>query len=81
LGIAILNHPSSFRYPTHWHIRSYGLFAANPWGLGDFTGKKQDGSHTMKKGESLTLRYRVIFHAGDEKQAGIADAFAEYSKQ
>jgi hypothetical protein len=81
LGIAILNHPSSFRYPTHWHVRTYGLFAANPWGLGDFTGKKQDGSHTMKKGESLTLRYRVIFHAGDEKQAGIADAFAEYSKQ
>jgi hypothetical protein len=81
LGIAILNHPSSFRYPTHWHVRTYGLFAANPWGLGDFTGGKHDGSHTMKKGESLALRYRVIFHSGDEQQGKIADAFAEYSKQ
>lgn len=81
LGIAILNHPSSFRYPTHWHVRTYGLFAANPWGLGDFTGNKQDGSHKMKKGESLSLRYRVIFHSGDEQQGKIADAFAEYSKQ
>ena len=36
LGIAILNHPSSFRFPTHWHVRTYGLFAANPFGLRDF---------------------------------------------
>lgn len=81
LGIAILNHPSSFRYPSHWHVRTYGLFAANPWGLGDFTGGKQDGSHKMKKGETLSLKYRVIFHSGDEKSAKIAEAFAEYSKQ
>jgi hypothetical protein len=81
LGIAILNHPSSFRYPSHWHVRTYGLFAANPWGLGDFTGGKQDGSHKMKKGETLSLRYRVIFHSGDEKQGKIAEAFAEYAKQ
>ena len=79
LGIAILNHPSSFRYPSHWHVRTYGLFAANPWGLGDFTGGKQNGEHVLKKGESLTLRYRVIFHAGDEKQGKIGEAFDEYA--
>jgi hypothetical protein len=80
-GIAILNHPSSYGFPSHWHVRTYGLFAANPWGLGDFTGGKQDGSHKMKKGETLSLKYRVIFHSGDEKAGKIADAFAEYSKQ
>ena len=36
MGIAILNHPASFRYPTYWHVRDYGLFAANPFGLHDF---------------------------------------------
>jgi len=81
LGIAILNHPNSFRYPSHWHVRTYGLFAANPWGLGDFSGGKQDGAHTLKKGESLTLRYRVIFHAGDEQAGKIAERFAEYAKK
>lgn len=81
LGIAILNHPSSFRYPTHWHVRTYGLFAANPWGLGDFTAGKERSDHTMKKGESFTLRYRVIFHKGDEKEGKIADAFAAYTKE
>jgi hypothetical protein len=81
LGIAILNHPSSFRYPTGWHVRTYGLFAANPFAAGDFSGQKLETSHTMKKGETLTLRYRVIFHQGDEKQGHIAEAFAKYAKE
>jgi hypothetical protein len=81
LGIAILNHPSSFRYPTHWHVRTYGLFAANPWGLHDFTGGKENSEYTMKKGDSFSLRYRVIFHKGNEKDGKIADAFASYTKE
>ena len=80
VGIAILNHPSSFRFPTYWHVRPYGLFAANPFGLSDFKGSKDvNGSHEMKKGETFTLRYRVIFHKGDEKEGKIADAFKKYS--
>src|SRR5262249_53973792 len=27
VGIAIITHPTSFRYPTDWHVRDYGLFA------------------------------------------------------
>lgn len=81
LGIAILNHPSSFRYPTGWHVRTYGLFAANPFGAGDFRGEKVETSHTMKQGENLTLRYRVIFHKGDEKAGKVAEAFAKYGKE
>ena len=79
--IAILNHPSSFRYPTHWHVRTYGLFAANPWGLHDFTAGKERSDYTMKKGDSFKLRYRVIFHKGTDKDGKIADAFASYVKE
>jgi len=83
VGVAILNHPSSFRYPTHWHVRTYGLFAANPFGLHDFYGKKADidGSHTMEPDESFTLRYRVLVHNGDEKAAKIAEHFEHYAKE
>lgn len=82
VGIAILNHPESFRFPTHWHVRTYGLFAANPFGLHDFPGgKNADGSHTLKPGESFTLRYRVLLHQGDDKQADIAKAFERYAKE
>lgn len=82
VGVAILNHPSSFRYPTHWHVRIYGLFAANPFGLHDFHGSKdaEEGAYTLPKGETMTLRYRFVFHRGDEKVGGIADAFKAYAE-
>ncbi|MBI3837598.1 MAG: PmoA family protein [Planctomycetia bacterium] len=79
VGIAILNHPSSFRFPTYWHVRGYGLFAANPFGLHDFTGTMK-GEYTLPAGETLKFRYRVLLHKGDEKAGRIADAFAEFSK-
>ena len=83
VGVAILNHPTSFRYPTHWHVRTYGLFAANPFGLHDFYGKdsEMNGSHTLEPGDSFTLKYRVVIHEGDEKQAKIAEQFEHYAKE
>lgn len=87
LGIAIFNHPSSFRYPTYWHVRTYGLYAVNPFGTGDFKKKSkndpndQSGRYELPAGKSITLRYRVLFHKGDEKQAKIAEAFAAYAKE
>lgn len=74
LGVAILNHPSSFRHPTTWHARTYGLFTANPF-------MADDGGVEMKSGDRVTLRHRIIFHAGDEKEAGIADAYAKYAAE
>ena len=82
VGIAFMNHPSSFRYPTRWHVREYGLFAANPFGLKDFTGKSDaDGSYTLANLDSITLRYRLLFHTGDATSAKIAEAFQRYAKE
>jgi hypothetical protein len=82
MGIAILNHPSSFRFPTFWHVRTYGLFAANPFGRKEFPGGgKRDGTYTLPEGQSITLRYRVWLHQGDEKQGRVAEAYSSYSKQ
>ncbi|HWA99532.1 MAG TPA: PmoA family protein [Pirellulales bacterium] len=80
VGIAILDHPTSFRHPTPWHVRTYGLFAANAFGLHDFDPAAEDGSYTLPKGEKLPFRYRVVLHKGDEKQADIAGAYAKYAK-
>ena len=80
IGVAILNHPSSFRFPTYWHVRTYGLFAANPFGLHNFLDSREvDGSHEMAPGTGITLRYRVVIHNGDHESAGIAQAFADYA--
>lgn len=79
VGITIMNHPSSFRYPTYWHVRTYGLFTANPFGLHHFKGDNSvDGSHQMKKGETMTLHYRVLVHPGDTQQAEVAGQFKKY---
>jgi hypothetical protein len=82
LGIAIFNHPSSFRHPTYWHVRTYGLFAANPFGVKDFTGKKdENGSHTVEVGQTLRLRHRVVLHKGDEKEGKIASAYERFAEE
>jgi hypothetical protein len=82
VGIAILTHPSSFRYPNRWHVRTYGLFAVNPFGQKGYDASDGPGGpYTLDKGKSFTLRYRVILHRGDEKAGHIADAFAEYAKE
>lgn len=82
LGIAILNHPASFRFPTTWHVRTYGLFAANPFGGRDFDkSASESGAYTIPDGQSISFHYRVLFHKGDEKEAKIAEAYARYAKE
>jgi hypothetical protein len=77
VGIAILNHPDSFRYPTTWHVRDYGLFAANPFGWHDF-GLGRSGEHTLLPGGSISFRYRVVLHKGDTSSAQIPAVFQAY---
>jgi len=81
VGIAMLNHPSSFRHPTPWHVRTYGLFTANPFGLKTVAEIEEDGTVELAEGESLVLRHRVIFHLGDEKEADIAGAWKAYAAE
>jgi len=80
LGIAIFDHPSNPRHPTYWHARSYGLFAANIFGLHDFENdKSKNGSLTLAPGETLRFRYRVVIHPGDVRSAHIARLYEDYA--
>ncbi len=82
VGLAIMNHPRSFRFPTYWHVRNYGLFAANPFGVADFTDAPAGaGDHTLQPGESFTLHYRLLIHEGDHQQGRVAEAFARYAEE
>jgi hypothetical protein len=58
--IAILDHPSNPGYPTHWHARGYGLFAANPLGQKTLNDGTEEISLTIEPGQSATFRYRVL---------------------
>ena len=73
VGITIHNHPSSFGFPTRWHVRTYGLFAANPFGRYHFKGgKKQDGI-VLLEGKTMRLNYRVLLYQ-DEFDPAVAEA-------
>jgi hypothetical protein len=80
VGLAILCHPSSFRHPTHWHTRDYGLHAANPFGLSAFTKGVENGEHTIPAGESLFFHYAVVLHTGDSAAADIEGIWQSWSK-
>ena len=80
LGVAIFDHPTNPRHPTYWHSRSYGLFAANIFGVRDFeSDKSKDGKLELEAGKSLRFRYRVVIHPGDSDSAGLAAQFKKFS--
>jgi hypothetical protein len=66
VSVAIIDHPQNPNYPTFWHARGYGLFAANPLGEKQFTKGASAKNLTLKKGESVTFRYRVVISNGAE---------------
>jgi hypothetical protein len=80
VGIAIFDNPSNPRYPTYWHARGGGLFATNIFGVHDFENdKNRDASLTMRPGQPLRFRFRVVIHPGDSNAAGIGDLYEKYA--
>ncbi len=77
VGIAILDAPENLRHPTYWHVRDYGLFAANPFGIHDFVKgqPKGAGNHTVPVGGALTFRYRLYLHRGTTTDARVAQVW------
>jgi len=81
VGVAIFDHPSNPKHPTWWHVRDYGLFAVNPFGVHDFENKPAGaGDFKIPAGESRTFKYRFYFHKGDQKQGGVAEHYRQYAQ-
>lgn len=58
--ISIFDHPSNPGFPTYWHARGYGLFAANPLGEKVFSNGKEELNLTLAPRQSVTFRYRIL---------------------
>jgi len=70
-GVAMLDHPSNFGFPTYWHVRDGGLMAGNNF--------LRMGDMALKSGESVSWKYRVVIHNGDTAQAGIQGRFEDFA--
>jgi hypothetical protein len=60
ITIAMIDHPQNPGFPTYWHARGYGLFAANPLGQKVFSEGRETMNFTLQPGASATFRYRVV---------------------
>lgn len=80
-GVAVLDDPRNPLHPTRWHVRAYGLLAANPFGLSYFDkgATKHVGDFKMEPGKTVTFRYRVIVHEGSANQAQIGKDYEAFS--
>jgi hypothetical protein len=78
--VSVFDHPTSFRHPTTWHARAYGLFAANPFGWREFShDPNKDGSWTVGAGEKITFRYRVLIADSKQSAQELSKAYSEYA--
>ena len=63
--VTLFDHQENPRSPTHWHARTYGLVAANPFGLHSFEQAKKDaGNLTIAPKGSVTFHHRVLLSRG-----------------
>jgi hypothetical protein len=76
ISVVICDHPENPNYPTYWHARPYGLFAANPLGVKDFTNGKDSLNFSVLPDQPVTFRYRVIVASGEHLPAEEIDDLA-----
>jgi hypothetical protein len=80
VSLVIIDHPDNVGYPTHWHARDYGLFAANTLGQKVFSNGELELNFNLKNGESTTFKYRLVVAAEDLSDDQINTLADEYAK-
>ncbi len=78
ITIAILDHPGNPGYPTYWHARGYGLFAANPLGQEVFSNGKQKLNFTLQPNSSAIFRYRILVLSGNTSREDVESHYQRF---
>lgn len=79
ISVAILDHPDNVGYPTYWHARGYGLYAANPLGQKAMSDGKEELNFKLGSGESVVFKHSLIVYSGDTvTDAQINEDFEEF---
>ena len=85
IGIAIYHHPNSTNFPTYWHARGYGCFAANPIGQYDFQmGNQMENARRrsliLNPGETGLFKFRMTVYEGKKTKEQFDKEFENFSK-
>jgi hypothetical protein len=79
-GVAIFDSPANPRHPAYWHVRAWGLLAANVFGLNEFDKSvpKSAADLTVEKGKSVTFHHRAVIHAGMAVDADLGGKYKDF---
>ena len=80
ITLVIFDHPQNIGFPTYWHARGYGLFAANPLGQEVFSNGKEKLNFTLKPGKSVTFRYRFAIISGPTSADDVEKEYQSFVK-
>ncbi len=76
--VVIMDEPENVGYPTYWHARGYGLFAANPLGQKIFSNGKEELNFTLQPGESVTFKYRIEILDGKANKKQLDEEYKNF---
>ncbi|MCG6186820.1 DUF6807 domain-containing protein [Maribellus maritimus] len=81
VAVVIFDHPDNPGYPTYWHARGYGLFAANTLGQKIFSEGKEEMNFSIDEGKTATFKYRLAVFSGDPSVAEINKMAKDFEKK
>jgi Family of unknown function (DUF6807) len=79
--LAILDQPKNIGFPTYWHARGYGLFAANPLGQEVFSNGKEKLNFTLEPKQSVTFSYRLLILSGSVLPDQVEKEYSRFVKE
>lgn len=77
--LALLDHPHNVGFPTYWHARDYGLFAANPLGQAVFSDGAETLSFALAPAASTTFRHRLLLFEGQATPAAVEAQYENFA--
>jgi hypothetical protein len=80
VAVAVFDHPSNTNFPSRMMIRGYGLLALNPFGQKQFDPKLAERKFTLKRGDSITFRHRLLIVSGATSHAAIEEEYKRFAQ-
>jgi hypothetical protein len=81
ITVAVFDHPNNPGFPTYWHARGYGLFAANPLGQKALSNGKDELNLALEPGKSTTFRHRILILSGETTPDQIESYYGKFSRE
>ncbi|MGD8780221.1 MAG: PmoA family protein [Ignavibacteria bacterium] len=76
--VVIFDNPGNVGFPTYWHARGYGLFAANPLGQAVFSNGEEKLNFSLAEGNSVTFKYRILILNGKADKNNIESEYQKF---